>query len=672
MALAVDSEDDNLSALVRQQERADRNAQQDEEDQARRVQEEDLIPDVFHDLNPRSKLFRNRLIEEFRLLDGARADYSSRDVKDPAAFAVLLESRGPSQLVDFFVYRHGGNHHKIDRRETRVKAKAKVTPALWAKWVLNTAIFRNTILLLVILTSITSGISSDLSYQQYNYYTMFDAINIIDTVATWVFVIEIALKVTDDFWGFWVSGWNMLDLATTVVALVPFFIDVLGLTAKANSFSAFQSLRTLRVLRTLKLILRFGNLKVIVLTVIEAFKSLALILILIGIFMYIFAILAMYLFDAYTHSTLQGLLFQDEFSTLGGTLGMLFQLMTMDSWSTVTSDLVLVVDPVITYLWAFIWLWLGGFILRSIFVGIMVSNFNKLDSIMQSKKEAAAKEKRLKKLRQRLNEELEAQNNMQQSMQNLKDVVQVVKQSAHALDEPHTPPGEPEPGAGNREDELAPVPQSTAAAGLGPDEAATLPNRVAQDPTLDEPNSELTKTGSYNEMVANLLRGLSSPNILAASGTGGGTGIKSATPVESLAQLLSQHAINAPPDYRPDYDYNAEVSPSKSARPSSAGAGAHLRPPTAGEAPPDADDNGGSVARIAQAIQHILNSTDRNWNNIVEETLYALGGQQTETLWPRDTLFRYLQLMESLQENMRELNELQVLAIAHLLQMFDD
>ena len=40
----------------------------------------------------------------------------------------------------------------------------------------------------------------------------------------------------------------------------------------------------------------------------------------------------------------------------------------------------------------------------------------------------------------------------------------------------------------------------------------------------------------------------------------------------------------------------------------------------------------------------------------------GLLGKQKETIWPRDTLFRYLQIMETLQENMKEYQELQLIA----------
>ncbi|KAI8841297.1 hypothetical protein BC829DRAFT_446759 [Chytridium lagenaria] len=68
---------------------------------------------------------------------------------------------------------------------------------------------------------------------------------------------------------------------------------------------------------------------------------------------------------------------------------------------------------------------------------------------------------------------------------------------------------------------------------------------------------------------------------------------------------------------------------------------------------------------ILQSIQKLLvasHGMSRGWEATVAETLMALASSQSETMWPRDTLFKYLQLMENLQENMKEYEELQLLA----------
>ena len=52
-------------------------------------------------------------------------------------------------------------------------------------------------------------------------------------------------------------------------------------------------------------------------------------------------------------------------------------------------------------------------------------------------------------------------------------------------------------------------------------------------------------------------------------------------------------------------------------------------------------------------------------------SLQTLALKKVETMWPRDTLFRYLQAMESIQENLKEYQELQVLAAEALYELHD-
>ena len=49
--------------------------------------------------------------------------------------------------------------------------------------------------------------------------------------------------------------------------------------------------------------------------------------------------------------------------------------------------------------------------------------------------------------------------------------------------------------------------------------------------------------------------------------------------------------------------------------------------------------------------------------------LLLMKDNSAETMWPRDTLFEYLQTMEKLQENMQEYQELQHIAACALFEI---
>ncbi|KAG4087957.1 hypothetical protein H8356DRAFT_1726378 [Neocallimastix lanati (nom. inval.)] len=73
---------------------------------------------------------------------------------------------------------------------------------------------------------------------------------------------------------------------------------------------------------------------------------------------------------------------------------------------------------------------------------------------------------------------------------------------------------------------------------------------------------------------------------------------------------------------------------------------------------------------VIETIQRLLivsNKISQGWENTISNTLQGLLGKQKDTTWPRDTLFRYLQIMENLQENMKEYQELQLIAASILL-----
>ncbi|ORY61817.1 hypothetical protein LY90DRAFT_505530 [Neocallimastix californiae] len=62
------------------------------------------------------------------------------------------------------------------------------------------------------------------------------------------------------------------------------------------------------------------------------------------------------------------------------------------------------------------------------------------------------------------------------------------------------------------------------------------------------------------------------------------------------------------------------------------------------------------------STQKLSSIKEEGWENTISNTLNGLLSKQKETIWPRDTLFKYLQIMENLQENMKEYQELQLIA----------
>lgn len=49
----------------------------------------------------------------------------------------------------------------------------------------------------------------------------------------------------------------------------------------------------------------------------------------------------------------------------------LFQLFTLDAWYTIYQDVTKISDPVVTLFYILIWIGIGSFVFRNLFVGIM-------------------------------------------------------------------------------------------------------------------------------------------------------------------------------------------------------------------------------------------------------------------------------------------------------------
>ena len=96
----------------------------------------------------------------------------------------------------------------------------------------------------------------------------------------------------------------------------------------------------------------------------------AYIMLLVFMVFYLYAIVGVYLYKPYTESPLH-IQFRRSFESIGHAFMTLFQLMTLDEWDPINRDLYTVIDPVWSQLYIISWVWLGAFIFRNIFVGVM-------------------------------------------------------------------------------------------------------------------------------------------------------------------------------------------------------------------------------------------------------------------------------------------------------------
>lgn len=168
--------------------------------------------------------------------------------------------------------------------------------------------FQNLIVTLIIINSILIGMeTSDVIVNSIGLY-----IDIFDLILLGLFTIEIMLKIYVYRLSFFQNPWNIFDFAIISISILP----------AAGSFSVF---RALRIVRTLRLLKSIPKLRLIIESLIKSLPSIGWIIVLLGIVYYTFAIIGINMFKD---------LYPEYFGDLGKSFYTLFQVMTLESWST--------------------------------------------------------------------------------------------------------------------------------------------------------------------------------------------------------------------------------------------------------------------------------------------------------------------------------------------------
>ena len=211
--------------------------------------------------------------------------------------------------------------------------------------------FQNFIVSLIILNSITIGMETSKSWM--NSYGVF--FEWLDDAILAIFVIEIILKLYAFGLRFFISPWNIFDFLIVAIAAVP----------AAGSFSVF---RTIRILRTLRLIKNVPKLRVIIEALIKSIPSIGWIMVLLIMVFYIFAVLATNLYSED---------FPQWFGDIGESMFTLFQIMTLESWSSGIARPMMDQTPH-AYLFFIPFILIATYTTLNIFIAIVVNTMNEL------------------------------------------------------------------------------------------------------------------------------------------------------------------------------------------------------------------------------------------------------------------------------------------------------
>ena len=226
---------------------------------------------------------------------------------------------------------------------TRMPPRPRIRPgdpevAVWRQrlgdWVEGVAITRFIITLIIINAVILGLETSPLVMGGIGPFLLWS-----NSIILGVFVVEILLKLVAFGPRFFRSGWNIFDFLIVSISLIP-------------ATGPLEILRALRILRVLRLLSQVPRLRVIIESLLRALPGIGWTALLLVMVFYVFAVMGTKLFAED---------FPEYWGNLGLSLFSLFQIMTLESWSSG------VARPMMeTYPW--IWLYFVPFILVSSFM----------------------------------------------------------------------------------------------------------------------------------------------------------------------------------------------------------------------------------------------------------------------------------------------------------------
>ena len=251
----------------------------------------------------------------------------------------------------------------------------------WARRIAGDRRFQTFIMLVILGNAVLVGLETfpELVATQ---HALLDAINV--TILA-IFIFELSVRLLS-YWPrphlFFRDGWNVFDFVIVALSLLP----------AAGSFATVA--RLARLLRVLRLISAFPELRLIVATMLRSFGSMGSVLLLMGLVMYVYAVLGYHLFSAADPA---------HWGSLGSSLRTLFEILTLEGWVEIQESS-LQVTPLA-------WLFYGSYVLIAVFVVVnlfIAVVLNNLENVRteQRAEDAAAQSDLLVRLG-RLREDIE-------------------------------------------------------------------------------------------------------------------------------------------------------------------------------------------------------------------------------------------------------------------------
>lgn len=171
-----------------------------------------------------------------------------------------------------------------------------------------------------------------------------------------IFIVEAILKMTVSaprLFGYFRDGWNVFDFLIIVFALIP----------ATGQFAMIA--RLVRLLRVLRLVSTIRDLRLIVTALVRSIPSVGHVMLLMGIVVYIYAIIGYHLFGEHD---------PENWRDLGISLLTLFNIVTLEGWTEVMYRAMELNELSWIYFVSFVVI--GTFVVFNLFIAIIINNLD--------------------------------------------------------------------------------------------------------------------------------------------------------------------------------------------------------------------------------------------------------------------------------------------------------
>lgn len=268
------------------------------------------------------------------------------------------------------------------RWRNRIQVRCSRYPPLnmWASWVLNSNIFKGFMIFLIVLNMVALMVATEIKeYRERRWLRVKISLEVIIWAIIIIFLVEIGLNWAVGFQKYWHNGWNIFDFTVTVISFLP---ELANAATRVEKPLVLRLLVICRVLRCLKLFCRVTQVRILIITIFKGLKAMVFIMVLLLFFFYVFAISGVFFFESYSRSNRDDLEYSNYFKDMPNALVTIFILFTMDHWYALLQDMWKIpeINMVISGFFVFLWLFIGAFIFRNLFVAFMVTNFQNIRS----------------------------------------------------------------------------------------------------------------------------------------------------------------------------------------------------------------------------------------------------------------------------------------------------